>query len=68
MRGSVRVMTAVTCTKQVFSVEELRPRDDQRWCDLRRPLHQREETCRHQWRFRKHPAPYLAEVEAHLLQ
>lgn len=67
VRGSVRVMAAVTCKAQVFSVEELRPRDYQRWRDLRRILQQREETRRHQWRFRKHPAAYLAEVEARLL-
>jgi hypothetical protein len=57
VRGSVRVMAAITSTKQVFSVEE-----------LRRQLQQREETRRQQWRFRKHPAAYLAEVEARLLQ
>jgi len=68
VRGSVRVMTAVTCTKQVFSVEELRPRDYQCWRDLRRQLQQREETRRHQWRFRKNPITYLAEIEARLLQ
>lgn len=68
VRGSVRVMAAVTSTKQVFSVEELRPRDYQRWRDLRQELQQREETRRQQWRFRKHPATYLAEVEARLLQ
>jgi hypothetical protein len=68
VRGSVRVMAAVTSTTQVFSVEELRPRNYQRWRELRRQLQQREETRRQQWRFRKHPAAYLAEVEARLLQ
>lgn len=68
VRGSVRVMAAVTSTKLVFSVEELRPRNDQGWRELRRQLQQREETHRQQWRFRKKPAAYLAEVEARLLQ
>ncbi len=68
VRGSVRVMAAVTSTQQLFSVEELRPRDYQRWRDLRRQLQQREETRRQQWRFRKNPAAYLAEIEARLLQ
>jgi hypothetical protein len=68
VRGSVRVMAAVKSREQVFSVEELRPKDYQRWRDLRRQLQQREETRRQQWRFRKHPAAYLAEVEARLLQ
>jgi hypothetical protein len=33
VRGSVRVMAAVTSKQQVFSVEELRPKDYQRWRD-----------------------------------
>lgn len=68
VRGSVRVMAAVTSTKQVFSVEDLRPRNYQRWRELRQQLQQREETRRQQWRFRKNPAAYLAEVEVRLLQ
>ena len=68
VRGSVRVVAAVTSITKVFSVEELRPRNYQRWRDLRRQLQQREETRRQQWRFRKNPAAYLAEVETRLLQ
>lgn len=68
VRGSVRVMAAVTSKQQVFSLEELRPKDYQRWRDLRRQLQQREETRRQQWRFRKDPAAYLAAIEARLLQ
>lgn len=68
VRGSVRVMAAVTSKGQVFSVEDLRPRDYQRWRDLRRQLRQREEARRQQWRFRKKPATYLAGIEARLLQ
>ena len=68
VRGSVRVIAAVTCKQQVFSVEELRPRDYQRWRDLRRQLQQREEARRQQWRFRKNPAAYLAAIEVRLLQ
>jgi hypothetical protein len=68
VRGSVRVMAAVTSKQQIFSVEDLRPRDYQRWRDLRRQLRQREETRRQQWRFRKDPAAYLAAIEARLLQ
>ena len=68
VRGSVRVMAAVTCKQQPFSVEELQPSDYQCWRDLRRQLQQREETRRQQWRFRKHPAAYLAALEARLLQ
>jgi hypothetical protein len=68
VRGSVRVMAAVVTPLQLFSVEELRPRDYQRWCDLRRQLQQREEARRQQWRFRKNPIAYLAQIEARLLQ
>lgn len=68
VRGSVRVMAAVKSSEQVFSVEELRPKDYQRWRDLRRQLQQREEARRQQWRFRKDPAAYLAAIEARLLQ
>jgi hypothetical protein len=62
------VIAAVTTTSQVFSVEDLQPRDYQRWRDLRRQLQQREETRRKQWRFRKDPAAYLVAIEARLLQ
>ena len=67
VRGSVRVITAVVIKEQLFSVEELRPRDYQRWRDLRVHVQQREETRRQQWRFRKDPAAYLASLEAQLL-
>jgi hypothetical protein len=60
-------MTAVVAKGQLFSVEELRPRDYQRWRELRRHLQQCEETRRRQFRFRKNPAAYLAALEAQLL-
>jgi hypothetical protein len=67
VRGSVRVMTAVVTKEQMFSVEELRPRDYQRWHELRRHLQQCEETRWRQFRFRKNPSAYLAALEAQLL-
>jgi hypothetical protein len=67
VRGSVRVITAVVTKRQTFSTEELRPRDYQRWRDLRAHLQQCEETRRRQFRFRKDPAAYLAALEAQLL-
>jgi hypothetical protein len=63
-----RVMAAVVTPPLLFSVEDLRPKDYQRWRDLRRQLQQREESRRQQWRFRKDPAAYLAAIEARLLQ
>src|SRR5437764_727113 len=68
VRGSVRVMAAVVTPPHLFSVEDLQPRDYQRWRDLRGQLQQREECRRQQWRFRKNPAAYLADIEARLLQ
>ena len=68
VRGSVRVITAVVTREQTFSAEELRPRDYQRWRDLRMHLQQCEETRRRQFRFRKDPAAYLAALEAQLLE
>ena len=67
VRGSVRVITAVVTKQQTFSAEDLRPRDYQRWCDLREHLQQCEETRRRQFRFRKDPVAYLAALEAQLL-
>ncbi|GHO55754.1 hypothetical protein KSB_42290 [Ktedonobacter robiniae] len=67
VRGSVRVMTAVVPKEQLFSAEELRPSDYQRWRELRRRLQQCEETRRQQFRFRKNPGAYLAALEAQLL-
>jgi hypothetical protein len=68
VRGSVRVIAAVVTPLLLFSVEDLRPKDYQRWRDLRRQLQQREESRRQQFRFRKNPAAYLAAIEARLLQ
>jgi hypothetical protein len=68
VRGSVRVMTAVVTKEQSFSVEDLQPKDYQRWRDLRAHLQQCEEARRRQFRFRKDPAAYLAALEAQLLK
>jgi hypothetical protein len=67
VRGSVRVVAAVTSKRQLFSAEELQPRDYLRWRKLRAQLEQREECRRQQFRFRKDPARYLAALEAQLL-
>jgi hypothetical protein len=66
--GSVRVITAVVTKEQSFSVEDLQPKDYQRWRDLRAHLQQCEEARRKQFRFRKDPAAYLAALEAQLLE
>lgn len=67
VRGSVRVVAAVTSKQHLFSAEELQPRDYLRWRELRAQLQQREECRRLQFRFRKAPERYLAALEAQLL-
>jgi hypothetical protein len=67
VRGSVRVVAAVTSKRQLFSAEELQPRDYLQWRKLRAQLEQREECRRQQFRFRKDPERYLAALEAQLL-
>jgi hypothetical protein len=61
------VIAAVVTKEQNFSAEELRPSDYRRWRELRAQLQHREETRRHQFRFRKDPAAYLATLETQLL-
>jgi hypothetical protein len=68
VRGSVRLIAMVATKQHLFSAEDLRPDDYQRWHELRAQLQQREETRRLQFRFRKDPAAYLATLEAQLLE
>jgi hypothetical protein len=68
VRGSVRVIAAVVSRQQLFSAEDLRPKDYLQWRKLRAQLQQREECRRQQFRFRKDPVRYLATLEAQLLQ
>ena len=67
VRGSVRVVAAVTSKQHLFSAEELQPRDYLQWRQLRAQLQHREECRRQQFRFRKDPARYLAALETQLL-
>lgn len=67
VRGSVRLLAAVATKQHLFSAQDLRPGDYQRWRELRTQLQQNEETRRQQFRFRKDPAAYLAALEAQLL-
>ena len=68
VRGSVRLIATVATKQHLFSAEDLRPHDYQRWRELRAQLQEREDTRRQQWRFRKDPATYLAALEAQLLE
>lgn len=67
VRGSVRVIASVMTKQQIFQAQDLQPADYQRWRDLRTQLQYRQESRRHQWRFRKDPASYLAALETQLL-
>jgi hypothetical protein len=67
VRGSVRVVAAVTSKQRLFSAEELQPQDYLQWRHLRAQLQQREECRKQQFRFRKDPAAYLATLETQLL-
>jgi len=67
VRGSVRLMAAVATKQHLYSAQDLRPDDYQRWWELRTQLQQNEETRRFQFRFRKDPLAYLAALEAQLL-
>jgi hypothetical protein len=68
VRGSVRLIATVATKQHLFSAQDLRPGDYQRWRELRTQLQQSEETRRLQFRFRKDPAAYLAALEAQLLE
>lgn len=67
VRGSVRLMAVVATKQHLYSAQDLRPGDYQRWWELRTQLQQSEQTRRLQFRFRKDSAAYLATLEAQLL-
>jgi hypothetical protein len=68
VRGSVRLLTTIAATKQTFSAHDLQPRNLARWRELRDHLQHCEEARRQQFRFRKNPAAYLAQLETLLLE
>lgn len=68
VRGAVRVLASTASRLHLFGEYELRHPDPDRWRDLRRSLHLRQEARRQQGRFRKDPAAYLAALENRLLK
>jgi hypothetical protein len=68
VRGSVRVLAATASRLHLFGEYELRHPNRDRWTSLRRSLESRREARRHQGRFRKDPAAYLAALEARQLK
>ena len=67
VRGSVRVVAAVATQLREWSAAALRPGSVGAWRRLREELEARQEARRATRRFRKDPATYLANLEAHLL-
>ncbi len=68
VRGAVRVVAAIATRLHVFTPDELCPLDEQAWRLLRRQVAYREEARRRQFRFRKDPVAYLADIEARLIE
>jgi hypothetical protein len=68
VRGSVRVVAAVSTPPEGFAAADIRPADIERWRTLRASLEKRRESRRAQLRFRRDPASYLARLEEQLLK
>jgi len=68
VRGAVRILAGLVTKRRARERADLQPADHQAWRRLREHLRYRREARRRQWRFRKHPAAYLADIEARLLQ
>ena len=67
VRGSVRVVAAVATQAAAVTAPELRPASVATWRAVRARLDARHEHRRAARRFRRHPAAYLAALEARLL-
>lgn len=68
VRGSARIVATIASFTQVFSAQDLRPSDPEKWQHLRKALDVRSSTRSQQRRFRKNPTKYLADIETRLLQ
>ncbi len=68
VRGSVRLLAAVTTRVRTFRPVDLHPRDLARWRQLRRELAYRHQARRSQRRFRRNPTAYLQALEDQFLK
>jgi hypothetical protein len=66
VRGPVRVTAALATRLHLFSAEDLIPDDLARWQELRSQISFRQEARCKQFRFRKNPLAYLADLEEQL--
>jgi hypothetical protein len=68
VRGPVRVTASLATRLHLFTEEDLIPHDLSAWRTLRAQISSRQEARRKQFRFRKDPATYLADLEQQLLR
>lgn len=68
VRGAVRLVAAVATRQRPFTATDLRPATPAAWRTLRAALDHRHQARRCQFRFRRDPAAYLAQLEATLLK
>lgn len=68
VHGAVRLQAALASRLQVFTAQQLAPHTIQAWRDLRAQVSFRQESRCKQYRFRKDPAAYLADLEAKLIK
>jgi len=67
VRGAVRIVTSVATRLHHFCGADLQPTDIERWYVLRDQLDGQQQLRRAQFRFRRDPSTYLAELENKLL-
>jgi hypothetical protein len=67
VRGAVRLVTSVATRLHHFCGADLQPTEIERWYALRNQLDGRQQLRRAQFRFRRDPNAYLAELENKLL-
>ena len=68
VRGAVRIVASVATQLYHFCGADLQPTEIERWYILRDELDIRQQTRRAQFRFRRDPGVYLADLENKLLQ
>ncbi len=68
VRGAVRLVAAVATRQRAFAAADVRPPKAAAWRTLRAELDHRHHARRCQFRFRRDPAAYLAQLEAALLK
>lgn len=67
VHGAVRVQAALATRVKNFTADDLVPHDLQAWRAVRSRISSRQESRCKQFRFRKDPSAYLADLEARLL-